>query len=168
MAEAASAPAAASASQPTGMPVDAASTRAAATGGAQICAASATQGRARCMCGRVRMVARFPSRFCAHCHCESCRRAHAAGFVTWIGFISPQVTVTEGAECVQSYASSPGTSRTFCKQCGTRLTFESQKWPGETHIPLACFDTPVDRAPDGNAFAEEHALWIVPTVFDHA
>ena len=130
--------------------------------------ASAGEARARCMCGRVQMVARFPSRFCAHCHCESCRRAHAAGFVTWIGFRSDQVSVTDGAELIHTYESSPGTRRTFCGHCGTRLTFESTKWPGETHIPLACFDTPVDRQPSGNAFVDEHAPWIVPTPFDHA
>lgn len=126
------------------------------------------QAHARCMCGHVQMVVRFPSCFCGHCHCESCRRAHAAGFVTWIGFRSEQVSVTQGAELMQAFESSPGTLRTFCKECGTRLTFESKKWPGETHIPLACFDTPVDRQPSGNVFVDEHAPWIVPTAFDHA
>ena len=120
------------------------------------------------MCGRVRLTARFPSRFCAHCHCESCRRAHAAGFVTWVGFRAEQVDVTAGADLIRTYVSSPGTRRTFCGHCGTRLTFESDKWAGETHVPLACFDTPVDRAPSGNAFVGEHAPWIVPTAFDHA
>lgn len=116
--------------------------------------------RARCMCGRVRIGVRFPSRFCAHCHCESCRRAHAAGFVTWVGFKADQVVVTDGAEHLAAYESSPGTARTFCRLCGTRMTFSSEKWPGETHLPLACFDTPIDRAPAGNAFVEERAPWI--------
>ena len=118
------------------------------------------------MCGAVRYAVTFPSRFCAHCHCESCRRAHAAGFVTWIGFQSAQVRVVDGNEHVASYESSPGTSRTFCAKCGTRLTFESTKWPGETHLPLANFDSPVDRAPQGNAFEAEHASWIQPPRFD--
>ena len=116
--------------------------------------------RARCMCGQVRIGVRFPSRFCAHCHCESCRRAHAAGFVTWVGFKSDQVIVTAGTDDLVSYESSPGTSRTFCRRCGTRMTFSSNKWPGETHVPLACFDTPVDRDPAGHAFVEERAPWI--------
>ena len=114
------------------------------------------------MCGRVRVSAKFPSRFCAHCHCESCRRAHAAGFVTWIGFNSEQVHIVQGADLLQSYESSPHTRRTFCRECGTRMTFESDKWPGETHIPLACFDSAVDRQPAGNAFVDEHAPWITP------
>jgi len=124
-------------------------------------------GRARCMCGAVQLRVRFPSRFCAHCHCESCRRAHAAGFVTWIGFPSAQVDVVAGQESVATYESSPGTARTFCSRCGTRLTFSSDKWPGETHIPLACFDTPVDRAPVGEAFVEERAPWMPPLSDTH-
>jgi hypothetical protein len=120
------------------------------------------------MCGAVRMTVRFPSRFCAHCHCESCRRAHAAGFVTWVGFQKEQVRVDQGAELLAAYESSPGTQRTFCRQCGTRMTFESAKWPGETHLPLACFDTPVDKDPQGNAFVDEHASWITPPHIDHA
>ncbi|MEP7085027.1 MAG: GFA family protein [Betaproteobacteria bacterium] len=135
---------------------------------AQSCAPAIGEARARCMCGRVRMVARSPSRFCAHCHCESCRRAHAAGFVTWIGYRSEQVSVSEGAELMQSYESSPGTSRTFCRHCGTRLTFSSTRWPGETHIPLACFDTPVDRAPTELSYVEEHASWISLPASTHA
>ena len=108
----------------------------------------AGEARGRCHCGRVRFVARFPSRFNAHCHCESCRRAHGAAFVTWVGFPSQQVSVIEGAE-----TSSPRTSRrrgrfaSSAARCGTKLFFESTRWPGETHVMLAAFDDPVDRAP---------------------
>jgi hypothetical protein len=119
-----------------------------------------TEARGGCMCGRVRFVARFPSRFVAHCHCTSCRRAHGAAFVTWVGFLSPQVTVTAGAEDLAAHESSPGTFRKFCRVCGTKLFFEGGKWPGETHAPLAAFDDPVDRAPQGHAFYQEHAAWL--------
>ena len=112
------------------------------------------------MCGRVRFVARFPSRFCAHCHCDSCRRSHSAGFVTWIGFLSPQVSVEAGPDDLAVYESSPGTRRSFCRTCGTKLFFESTKWAGETHVALAAFDDPVDRAPQGDAFVDERVAWI--------
>jgi hypothetical protein len=116
--------------------------------------------RGRCHCGRVRFVATFPSRFCAHCHCESCRRAHGAAFVTWVGFATSQVTVTEGADDLATHESSPGTFRRFCRNCGTKLFFESSRWPGETHVVLAAFDEPVDRAPGVHAFYAEHAAWL--------
>ena len=112
------------------------------------------------MCGRVRFRAEFPSRFCAHCHCESCRRSHSAAFVTWIGFLSPQVAVIEGADDLVRYESSANTRRSFCGICGTKLFFESDKWRGETHVALAAFDEPVDRVPQGHAFFDEHVAWI--------
>lgn len=120
----------------------------------------AASAAGRCHCGAVRFVARFPSRFVAHCHCESCRRAHGAAFVTWVGFQSPQVAITQGSDLLAAHESSPGTFRRFCRRCGTKLFFESSKWPGETHVTLAAFEEPVDRAPQGHAFAEEHVAWL--------
>ncbi len=131
----------------------------------EVPAASAVrhEARGRCLCGRVRFVATLPSRFCCHCHCESCRRSHSAGFVTWVGFPSAQVRVTAGAEDHVAYESSPGTRRTFCRICGSKLFFQStrsEQWAKETHVALAAFEDPIDRAPSGHAFFEEHVPWI--------
>ena len=117
---------------------------------------------ARCHCGGVEFKAAFPSRFVAHCYCESCRRAHAAGLVTWIGFKKNQVEIMRGEELIKNYESSPNTWRKFCAQCGTRLAFESSRnvtWEDEIHLPLALFVTPVDRVPHVNAFVEERPAW---------
>ena len=117
---------------------------------------------ARCHCSGVEFKATFPSRFVAHCYCESCRRTHAAGVVTWIGFKKSQVETTRGMELIKSYESSPNTWRKFCTHCGTRLAFESSRdvqWADEFHMPLALFVTPVDRAPHANSFAEERPAW---------
>ncbi|MEO8752213.1 MAG: GFA family protein [Casimicrobiaceae bacterium] len=121
-----------------------------------------TTASGSCHCGSVRFVAKFPSRFCAHCHCESCRRAHGAAFVTWVGFPSGQVQITDGADMLSTHESSPGTFRMFCRHCGTKLFFESSRWAGETHVVLAAFDEPVDQLPSGHAFYEEHASWLPP------
>ncbi len=119
------------------------------------------RGTARCHCGSVEIEATFPSRFCAHCYCWSCRTAHAAGVVTWIGFKRAQVEVVKGADLLRDYVSSNGVRRKFCSRCGTRLSFESEHgdWADEMHLPLALFVTPVDRAPGGNSFAEERPPW---------
>jgi molybdopterin-guanine dinucleotide biosynthesis protein A len=120
----------------------------------------ANEARGQCHCGKVRFIARFPSRFCVHCHCANCRQAHSAGFVTWVGFRADQVAVLSGRDELVGYESSPGTRRTFCRTCGTRLFFESGRWPGEVHVPLAAFTTAIDREPEGHAFYEEHVAWI--------
>jgi hypothetical protein len=116
---------------------------------------------ARCHCGGVEIHVAFPSRFCSHCYCFSCRTAHASGVVTWIGFKRAQVTFAQGEELVRDYVSSPGTRRKFCTRCGTRLAFESEhnNWADEVHLPLALFVTPVDRMPTVNSFPEERPAW---------
>ncbi|HEY5972721.1 MAG TPA: hypothetical protein VIT22_12315 [Pseudoxanthomonas sp.] len=45
------------------------------------------------------------------------------------------------------YESTPGAERSFCRHCGSMLFFRSGRWPGELHIALAHFTTPVDRIP---------------------
>ena len=121
----------------------------------------AESATARCHCGAIEVVARFPSRFCAHCYCRSCRTSHAAGVVTWIGFKRAQVRYTRGEDLLRDYLSSEGTHRKFCGRCGTRFTFESEhgNWADEVHLPLALFASPVDRAPSVNSFPEERPAW---------
>jgi hypothetical protein len=80
--------------------------------------------------------------------------------VTWVGFPSGQVRVTEGADTLGTHESSADTFRMFCKYCGTKLFFESARWAGETHVVLAAFDEPIDRKPSGHAFYEEHVDWL--------
>ena len=38
-----------------------------------------------CLCDSVRFQFELPSLFAGHCHCSMCRRAHGAGYVTWVG-----------------------------------------------------------------------------------
>ena len=77
-----------------------------------------------------------------------------------MGFASEQVVVTEGGDALAAHESSPGTFRHFCSACGTKLFFDSTRWPGETHVTLVAFDDPVDREPSGHAFASEHVDWL--------
>jgi hypothetical protein len=119
-----------------------------------------TESRGSCMCGRVRFVALAPSRFACHCHCVSCRRSHSAGYVSWLGYPSAQVTVEAGADELVAYESSPGARRSFCRVCGTKLFFESDRWAGEIHIARAAFTTPVDREPVNHVFFDQHVAWV--------
>ncbi|ANM32433.1 hypothetical protein ABI59_22355 [Acidobacteria bacterium Mor1] len=101
----------------------------------------------------------LPSRFCAHCHCNNCRRAHGAAFVTWIGFQNDQVRISCGTELVQRYRTDTDATRTFCSRCGTTLFYEGPRWKGEIHVVLANVDTPVDRKPAANVYVDHRAPW---------
>src|SRR3954469_13247309 len=93
-----------------------------------------------CLCGAVRLSAEPPVLFSAHCHCEWCRRAHGAAYVTWLGVEDAKLRIASGEDVLRWYRSSEKSERGFCSTCGTTLFFRSTLAPGEMHIALACID----------------------------
>jgi len=113
-----------------------------------------------CLCGRMRYAAEGEPLWVAHCHCESCRRASGAPMVTWAGFRRERVKWTAGTP--QAYGSSPGVERRFCPACGAPLTYESTRWPDETHILAATLDDPESVTPTRHVYWAEHLAWMAP------
>lgn len=112
-----------------------------------------------CLCGAVRFRVTLPSKWCAHCHCQMCRRYHGAGYVTWAGFVTERFEWLEG-DAVKWYASSPGAERGYCGTCGSSLLFRSERWPGEMHVALGCLDGPIDRSPQAHAYHDDRVDWM--------
>jgi hypothetical protein len=113
-----------------------------------------------CLCGAVRFVARLPSKWVAHCHCTRCQRAHGAAFVTWAGFEAAAVDIHDDAALLRWYVAPEGGSRGFCSRCGSPMFFRSERWPDELHVARALFTDPLDRAPQGHAFADTQVDWV--------
>lgn len=113
-----------------------------------------------CLCGAVRFEVTLPPKWCANCHCSMCRRAHAAPYVTWVGFEASAFRMAEGSATPVSYRSSDRATRTFCGTCGSPLTFVSDRWAGEVHVARACLPDPLDLAPMAHAFFSDRAPWL--------
>lgn len=113
-----------------------------------------------CLCGAVTFDLVLPSKWCAHCHCSMCRRAHGAGYVTWVGFSSDHFLLKTGDHHLRWYTSSTGARRGFCSTCGSTMLFEADRWPGETHVTLASIEGRIDRKPEANSFFESHVDWM--------
>ena len=59
------------------------------------------------------------------------------------------------------FRSSPGVRRGFCSACGSALTYEGDRWPGEVHVHIGCLDEPEAFPPQGHAFADtERISWL--------
>ena len=89
-----------------------------------------------------------------------CRKAHGAGYVTWVGFETDQVTLEQGEDQLSWFDSSKGAQRAFCNTCGSSLFFRSERWAGELHIALGCIDDTIDRQPQANVFFDKHVNWM--------
>lgn len=112
-----------------------------------------------CMCGAVKFAFSGPPLFVKECVCDSCRRAHGASAVCWVGAGDSEFCIEAGEGSLQWYQSSAVSQRGFCSSCGTRLFFRSNQWPGETHMAVACLETPHELVATGASFAEELPAW---------
>lgn len=94
----------------------------------------------------------------AHCHCNSCRKFTGAVFATYAGFETGKVSF-EGTPPAQHH-SSEGVTRSFCGDCGTALSFESERWPGEIHLLVCAFDDPGAFEPRIHVYWKERVPWL--------
>ncbi len=121
---------------------------------------SANAFHGECLCAAVRFEVTPPTRWCLHCHCTLCRKAHGAPFVTWFGIGKDQLRMTRGDATLRWCDSSNHGRRAFCQTCGTQLFFESSKWPDQIDIVRALVDGPIDRAPSAHVYVAYKADWL--------
>ena len=121
---------------------------------------SSNTAKGSCLCGAVTFHIGLPTMACLHCHCSMCRRNHGAGYVTWVAAGVSGFDVTAGEDQLTVYQSSTHGTRAFCSVCGTSLFCVNEQHAEIVDIPLANFDDPIDRAPDGHYYLANRVDWI--------
>jgi hypothetical protein len=85
--------------------------------------------RGSCHCGTVTYeVDRFATSF-GHCHCITCRKTHAAAYVTTARVARESFRILSGEERLSGYESSPGKIRRFCSVCGCHIVADRAGQP---------------------------------------
>ncbi|MCF4164418.1 GFA family protein [Zavarzinia compransoris] len=111
-----------------------------------------------CLCGAVRYRITAPPSSCSHCHCTLCRKASAAGYVTWATVAMDHFHLTGE---VSEYAWSPKSLRQFCARCGSQITFRFHGLPGEIDFTCATLDEPERVTPEYHTWVSKKLPWIV-------
>ena len=111
-----------------------------------------------CLCGALRYRIDAAPLWAGYCHCASCRCSTGAPVTMFVGAATDSVAFTRGERAL--FASSPGVERGFCAACGTPLTYESDRFPGETHFYISTFDDPEPLKPTFHVFCEERIRWL--------
>ena len=112
-----------------------------------------------CLCGTVAFECGDLSGPIGHCHCTTCRKAHAAAFATTARVSRDDFKWVQGEDQVAAYESSPGKNRHFCKNCGTHLM---AAWTGEPSVilRLGCLDTDPGKTPKGHIWTSHAVSWL--------
>ncbi len=94
-----------------------------------------------------------------HCHCQTCRKAHAAAFASTAGVMREHFQWTQGQERLSTYESSPGKLRHFCSVCGSHLMAER---PGQPHVILrvATLDDDPGQTPQVHIWTSHDVPWL--------
>ena len=115
--------------------------------------------RGSCLCKGVRFEIHGKLRYASHCHCSMCRKAHGAAFGTYgIGRMA-DFRLLAGEALIARYASSPGVTRSFCRQCGATLQYMSDKSPDNLEIALGVLDDDPGVRPTHHIFVASKAPW---------
>ena len=110
-----------------------------------------------CLCGKIKYQVKTEPKWTALCHCDSCRRACSAPIVAWMGF-DPIAVEWQGERTF--FKSSKTAIRGFCNTCGTQMSFESTRWPGEIHLYAISLEDPQGYEPQLHCYYAERVNWL--------
>lgn len=116
--------------------------------------------RGSCLCGQVRYHLSNRPQFINHCHCAMCRKVHGTAFGSFLHADANGFRWLAGEALVQTYASSPGNTRAFCKVCGANMPVLEQD-DGQAHviIPAGTLDDDPGVRPAVHFFVGSKAPW---------
>ena len=94
----------------------------------------------RCVCGDVVIALDFPAFWAWHDHSSATRHAHGAAYATYVGAWKSRVRVLKGEARLACFENvETGTSRSFCRRCGTPIFYKRPHAPRWINIPRALF-----------------------------
>ena len=116
--------------------------------------------KGQCLCGGVCFEIDVPARWAWHDHSAASRRAHGAAYATYVGSWRKRFRVTSGEADIACFEDrNAKATRSFCKRCGTPLTYERTRSPHMVNIPRALFSGRTGRQPLYHVAIEELQEW---------
>lgn len=110
-----------------------------------------------CLCGVVRYRLHATPKPGSDCHCEDCRRANAAPYVTWCAVPSKAIEVRSGELRRVAYA---GRLRSFASCCGTPLFFQDEVDSEWIDVTVVSLDAPTAFPPVAAIWTDDKLPWV--------
>jgi hypothetical protein len=112
-----------------------------------------------CLCAAVEYEVDRIDMPIAHCHCHTCRKAHAAAFATTAGVRHEHFRWLKGEDRLTSFESSPGKLRYFCSLCGSHLVAQRAE-QAHVIVRVATLDEDPGITPTLHIWCSHDAPWL--------
>jgi hypothetical protein len=98
----------------------------------------------RCLCGGITFRISEELAAINVCHCSQCRRAQGGPVGTNIPVSEASFVLSDPEQLLQTYESSPGKHRCFCRRCGSPVLARRSSAPGVVRIRAGLINEPID------------------------
>ena len=110
-----------------------------------------------CACGGIRFEIEA-IRSMTHCHCATCRKLSGASFATYAHVEKAKFHWRAGQELIATYESSPGSFRSFCRRCSSRVP-GAVPYLETVSVPAGLLDDDPGVKPRLHVFTSSKAPW---------
>lgn len=115
-----------------------------------------------CLCGAIRYKVELTPGKVFNCHCQFCRKAHGADYVTLALAKASTLTISDDHRYLKEHLNNIGGYRAFCGSCGTRLMNYAPNKNIYLSVTLSTIDTPISLKPVAHINTESKADWCEP------
>ena len=112
-----------------------------------------------CLCKEVKYEVVALAGPIVHCHCTTCRKAHAAAFASTARANKEDFSILSGQHQIKSFESSTGKLRHFCLNCGTHIFAELQN-QSQVIIRVATLDNDPEVTPVASIWVSHSVPWL--------
>ncbi|WP_105902434.1 GFA family protein [Vibrio gangliei] len=112
-----------------------------------------------CLCGAIHYDVELVEGKVFNCHCQYCRKAHGADYVTVALADASTLTIKDEQHQLKEHQTGTGGFRAFCSTCGTRLFNYAPDKSLYFSVTLSTVDTPVNAKPVANFHIDSKASW---------
>ena len=111
-----------------------------------------------CLCHQITFVVNGFNKRAANCHCTMCQKFHGAAFGTLVSVSG--LTWLSGVELIKDFTAPNGTTRSFCKECGSSLGFRVKDASiEEIELAIALFNDDIPVVIDAQIYTNYRANW---------
>jgi len=111
-----------------------------------------------CLCGAVRYRLEGEPIVSSTCQCRTCRKGSAAAIVPWVHVRTEQLVFTTDRPA--EFQSSPSVTRTFCRRCGTPLTYWKTSYGDGIDVTTCSLDDPNAFPPVIHVWTSHKLRWL--------